>query len=109
MRVRDDAIGVAVTRLPVELMYGAHGKPGLCQRFVGSQLRFDVSHSEDAAVCTCAPGREVEINVEAMRVIRDADDSVARFFSRREKQAYLARNPRDGPQGLFNFVIEEKK
>lgn len=32
MRIEDDAIEVVVTRLPVELRYGAHGKPALARR-----------------------------------------------------------------------------
>jgi 4'-phosphopantetheinyl transferase len=86
----------------VELVYGARGKPALARRFAHSGLRFNVSHSNDVAVYAFAPGREVGIDVEAVRVIRDADDIAARFFSRRENEAYLALDPRDRPLGFFN-------
>lgn len=86
----------------VELVYGANGKPALARRFADSDLRFNVSHSDDVAVYAFAPRREIGVDVEAIRVIRDADDIAARFFSRRENEAYLALDPRDRPQGFFN-------
>jgi len=41
VRLRDDAIGVAVARLAVELMYGAHGKPALSRRENEAYLAVD--------------------------------------------------------------------
>jgi 4'-phosphopantetheinyl transferase len=49
-----------------------------------------------------ALGREIGIDVEAIRVIRDADDIAARFFSRCEHEAYRALDRRDRPPGFFN-------
>ena len=86
----------------VELAYGAYGKPALAQRFADSDLRFNVSHSDDLAVYAFSPGREVGIDVEAVRAIRDADDIAARVFSCRENDAYLALDPRDKPLGFCN-------
>jgi 4'-phosphopantetheinyl transferase len=86
----------------VELAYGGRGKPALARNFAASDLRFNLSHSEDVAVYAFACGRDVGIDVEAVRVIRDADDIAARFFSRRENQAYRALDPRDKPLGFFN-------
>src|SRR5262245_2751365 len=68
----------------VELVCGAHGKPALAQHFAASGLRFNVSHSDDFAVYAFASGREIGVDVEAIRVIHDADDMAAQFFSRRE-------------------------
>jgi 4'-phosphopantetheinyl transferase len=86
----------------VELTYGAHGKPTVSRRFADADLRFNVSHSEDVAVYAFALGREIGVDVEAVRVIPDADNIAARFFSRRENEAYLALDPRDRPLGFFN-------
>ncbi|HKF97325.1 MAG TPA: 4'-phosphopantetheinyl transferase superfamily protein, partial [Steroidobacteraceae bacterium] len=85
----------------VELVYGAHGKPAL-GRFTDSDLRFNLSHSAETAVYVFALGREVGIDVEAIRAIPDADEIAARLFSRRENKAYLALDPRDKPLGFFN-------
>jgi len=86
----------------VELVYGPRGKPALSRCFADSDLRFNVSHSEDVAVYAFAPGREIGIDVEAIRVIHDADDIAARFFSRCEYEAYCALDRRDRPLGFFN-------
>jgi 4'-phosphopantetheinyl transferase len=86
----------------VELVYGPRGKPALSRRFADSDLRFNVSHSEDVAVYAFALGREIGIDVEAIREIPDADDIAARFFSRCEYQAYRALERGDKPLGFFN-------
>ena len=86
----------------VELTYSAYGKPALAQRFADSKLCFNVSHSEDVAVYAFSWGREIGIDVEAVRVIGDADDIAARFFSRVENEAYRALDARDKPLGFFN-------
>jgi 4'-phosphopantetheinyl transferase len=86
----------------VEFVYGTHGKPALARRFADSDLRFNVSHSDDVAVYAFGLGREIGIDVETIRVIRDADDIAAQFFSSRENDAYLALDPRNKLIGFFN-------
>jgi 4'-phosphopantetheinyl transferase len=86
----------------VELTYGLHGKPALALACATIDLRFNVSHSEDVAVYAFAQGREIGIDIEAIRSIRDADALAARFFSRRENEAYFALDPLDRPLGFFN-------
>ena len=86
----------------VELVYGPRGKPALSRRFANSELRFNVSHSEDVAVYAFAQGREIGIDVEAIRAIRDADDIAARFFSRREYEEYRVLDRHDRLPGFFN-------
>ena len=96
------AARLGVRPASVALVYGEHGKPALAPRHADVDLRFNVSHSDDVAVYAFATGREIGIDVETVRVIRDADDIAARFFSRRENEAYLALDPRDKPLGFFN-------
>lgn len=97
-------LGVRLNVRPesVELVYGERGKPALARGYADSDLRFNVSHSDDVAVYAFSPGHEIGIDVEAVRVIRDADGIAARFFSRRENEAYLTLNQRDKPLGFFN-------
>jgi 4'-phosphopantetheinyl transferase len=85
----------------VELTYGVHGKPALARRYAGSDLRFNVSHSDDVAVYAFSSGREIGVDIEAVRPIPDADDIAAQFFSLRENEAYLALDPTDKPLGFF--------
>jgi 4'-phosphopantetheinyl transferase len=49
-----------------------------------------------------AVGHEIGIDVEAVRVVPDADDIAARFFSRREREAYCALDGSRRPLGFFN-------
>jgi 4'-phosphopantetheinyl transferase len=86
----------------IELAYGRQGKPALAARHPGPDLRFNVSHCDDLAVYAFAWGREVGIDVEAVRPLCDAADIAARFFSRRESEAYHALEPGDRPLGFFN-------
>jgi len=74
----------------VELVYGARGKPALASPGADSDLRFSVAHRDDIAVYALAFGRDVGIDVEAVRMIRDVDAIAARLFSRREHEAYRA-------------------
>jgi 4'-phosphopantetheinyl transferase len=85
----------------VELASGARGKPALAGRFAASDLRFNVSHCEDVVVYAFASGREVGIDVEAVRPLPDADDLAARCFSPHERATYQALEPRDRALGFF--------
>ena len=85
----------------VELVYGAHGKPALARRFADADLHFNVSHCDDVTLYAFSCGREIGVDVEAVRVIREADDIAGRFFSHRENQAYRALERRDRPLGFF--------
>jgi len=93
---------LAVPPESVELIYGKHGKPALAPKFADSDLRFNVAHSEDIAVYAFSTGREIGIDVEAVRTMPDADAIAAHFFSPREQAAYLALNPLDKARGFFN-------
>ena len=86
----------------VELVYGPRGKPELSRSLADADLCFNVSHSEDVAVYAFSSAREIGVDVEVVRELRDADEIAARFFSRRENEAYLALDPRDRPLGFFN-------
>src|SRR5207249_4682155 len=74
----------------VELVYGAHGKPALARRFADADLRFNASHCDDVTLYAFSCGREIGVDVEAVRVIRYEGDIAGRFFSHRENQAYRA-------------------
>lgn len=86
----------------VEFTYGAHGKPALAADLAAFGLRFNVSHAQDLALYAITYGREVGVDVEAVRALSDADDIAARFFSRHENEAYRALELRDRPRGFFN-------
>jgi 4'-phosphopantetheinyl transferase len=86
----------------IELIYGTRGKPAIAPGAADSDLRFNVSHAGNFAAYAFATGREIGIDVEALRAVPNAADIAARFFSRRENEAFLALRPRDRPRGFFN-------
>ena len=96
------ATRLAVRPESVELAYGQRGKPALAPLFADSGWRFNVSHSGEVAVYAFARGREIGIDVEAVRTLRDSDSIAARFFSPQENAAYQALSPAEKDIGFFN-------
>jgi len=86
----------------VEVVVGAHGKPALGPQLRGSGLRFNVSHCGDVAAFGFAWGREIGVDVEAVRTIADADSIAQQFFSAREINAYFALPAAHRPLGFFH-------
>jgi 4'-phosphopantetheinyl transferase len=72
----------------IELETGPHGKPRL--RGAARDLRFNLSHSGELALCAIALGREVGIDVEEVRADRAGDDIARRFFAPAEVAALAA-------------------
>ena len=86
----------------VRLVSGRHGKPALASRSAHQDLRFNVSHCGELAVYAFSVARDIGIDLEAVRTMRDAGDIAAGFFSAREHDAYRALDLCQRPQGFFN-------
>ena len=86
----------------VEVVIGPHGKAALGPQLRRSGLRFNVSHCADVAAFVFAWGREIGVDVEAVRAIPDADSIAQQFFSPREIDAYFALPVSHRPLGFFN-------
>ena len=86
----------------VKFVYGPYGKPGLAPFSTARDLRFNVSHCEDIAVYAFAIGRELGVDIEAIREIDAADDIAARFFSSRENADYRNLQSCEKMLGFFN-------
>ena len=72
----------------VEFTYGPHGKPALADRFEYSDVRFNISHSENVAIAAICVGREIGIDIEAIHDMSDRDELAAHCFSKREYRMY---------------------
>jgi 4'-phosphopantetheinyl transferase len=74
---------------PAELRfrYGARGKPALDAAGGGGDLRFNVSHSDGVAIYAVTRGREVGVDLERVRPVRDVEQIAERFFSTPECDA----------------------
>lgn len=77
-------LGRYLDRSPVSLQfsYGPRGKPILS----GTELSFNVSHSQDLALIACTWGRELGVDLEYLRPMRDLEQLSRRFFSPQEHQ-----------------------
>lgn len=93
---------LGVRSTDIDLVYGALGKPALSRRFAGTDLRFNISHSEEVALYAFTRDCEIGVDVEVIRELHEADDVVQRFFSPGEQDAYRSLTPRDRPLGFFN-------
>ncbi|MEK7277570.1 MAG: 4'-phosphopantetheinyl transferase superfamily protein [Chloroflexota bacterium] len=71
----------------VRFQYGPNGKPGLAH---DTSLRFNVSHSREAALIAVARGTEIGVDIERIRHEADFEMMAGRFFSRREAAAQRA-------------------
>ncbi len=68
----------------VKFAYGTHGKPS-----VDGEIRFNMSDSGPVAVYAIGLEREIGIDIEQVRSIRDAGALARRFFSPREAETIL--------------------
>ncbi len=55
----------------IAFVYGDHGKPALAPPY--GDLRFNLSHSHDLALCAVARGSEVGVDVERIRELDDLE------------------------------------
>lgn len=96
-------LGRYLSAAPADLRfaYGAHGKPTVAGAADGRPLCFNVSHSDALAVYAVTRGRQLGVDVEAVRPMPDAEQLAARFFSPRENAAWRALGPGDKPAAFF--------
>ena len=79
------------------------GKPELSPAFAGAGLHFNLAHSEDLALLAVTRIGAVGVDVERVRRIKDADELVARFFSRRESALFRKLADAEKPAAFFNL------
>lgn len=80
--------------------HGPRGKPLLLEPAGTLDLRFNLAHADNLALCAVTRGAEVGADVEAIRPLPDADKIAARFFSLQE-QAMFRRLPAGERQEAF--------
>jgi 4'-phosphopantetheinyl transferase len=69
----------------LEFFKGPQGKPAL-----PGGPEFNLSHSDDLALCAVAHGRQVGIDLERLRCIPERDDIARQWFREEEREAYHA-------------------
>lgn len=82
----------------VAFVYGPQGKPSLAS----GDLRFNLSHAQGIALIGFTRGREIGVDVEAVRRLTDADQVAQRFFSEKECNVYSTVSDAEKPRAFFN-------
>jgi 4'-phosphopantetheinyl transferase len=86
----------------IEFSYSRYGKPALGHAAQAGDIRFNVSHSHDLALCAVAYGREVGLDVEFIRE-ELAELSIAEsYFSPAEVATLRALSPELHKIAFFN-------
>ena len=99
-RLLGERLGVAAAH--VRLSTAIDGKPSLAAPLDRSGVTFNQSHCGDLSVYAFASRTDVGIDVEAIRVIEDADHVASIAFSKREYETYERLPPSDKPIGFLN-------
>ncbi|HEX4960088.1 MAG TPA: 4'-phosphopantetheinyl transferase superfamily protein [Thermoanaerobaculia bacterium] len=84
----------------VRFTYGPRGKPFLAAPLDGTGLQFNLSNSDELALAGFVHGREIGVDVEFLRPMKDCEEIAERFFSESERQA-LRRIPFPAKQEAF--------
>ncbi len=82
--------------------YSYYGKPSLAGQFSTSEIRFNLSHSHQLALCAFTRGREVGIDIEHMRPDMACDEIAQRFFSQVECATLSGLPAEQRTAGFFN-------
>jgi len=86
----------------VDLESAAHGKPALGRRHAKDDLKFNISHSGGVVVFALARGREIGVDIEAVRPLPDRDDMAARCFSDKENEEFRNLPQSEKLEAFFN-------
>jgi 4'-phosphopantetheinyl transferase len=83
----------------ITFAYGARGKPRLAG--VDEWLEFNLSHTEDLALCAITRGKAVGIDIERLRPMDDAGQIMSRFFTSREQAEFFNHPQQEQPAAFF--------
>ncbi len=92
-------LGMAAAYL--RFRYGPQGKPYLSEEINPRGLQFNLAHSNELAVFGVTYGREVGIDVEYVKPMKDFEEIAARFFTASENEL-IQKLPQDRQlEGFF--------
>lgn len=86
----------------IRLSYGQNGKPRLADELNREGIHFNLSHSEALAVYAFTLNREIGVDIERIRSIKDMTRLAERFFSYRENMTLSKLSESQKKAGFFN-------
>ena len=72
---------LAISPEKIEFIYSERGKPS-----INYQLQFNLSHSEEMAICGLTLTSRIGVDLEKMRAMKDLNSLTKRFFCAREHE-----------------------
>ncbi|MBD2455255.1 4'-phosphopantetheinyl transferase superfamily protein [Nostoc sp. FACHB-87] len=87
----------------VRFDYEPRGKPLLADGLAASGLLFNLSHSQDLALCAVNYTSKIGIDLEYMRSVSDLEALAQRFFLPREYELVRSLPPHQQPEAFFRY------
>lgn len=87
----------------IQFTYELRGKPLLADSFADSGLSFNLSHSENLALCGVSINRKIGIDIEHMRSVSDVEALAERFFAPKEYEVVRSLPPNQQQQVFFRY------
>ncbi|BAY09449.1 4'-phosphopantetheinyl transferase HetI [Calothrix sp. NIES-2098] len=87
----------------VQFDYESRGKPFLAHKFADSGLAFNLSHSQDLALCAVSKNRQIGIDLEYIRPMSDLESLAQRFFLPREYDVVRSLPVEQRPEVFFRY------
>jgi 4'-phosphopantetheinyl transferase len=87
----------------VQFDYEPRGKPLLASKFANSGLSFNLSHSQNLALCAVSKNRQIGIDLEYIRPMSDLESLAQRFFLPREYDVVRSLPPEQKSSVFFRY------
>jgi 4'-phosphopantetheinyl transferase len=94
-------LGISATE--VEFDYELRGKPFLAHKLADSGLAFNLSHSQNLALCAVTKNRQLGIDLEYIRPMSDLESLAQRFFLPREYELVRSLSDEQKSSVFFRF------
>ncbi|MFM6278571.1 MAG: 4'-phosphopantetheinyl transferase family protein, partial [Dolichospermum sp.] len=93
---------LAIDPKQVEFEYQPRGKPFLAAKFASHRLFFNLSHSQDTALCGVSY-QDIGVDIECIRAMSDLESLAKRFFSPEEYEHLRLVSSEEQKQIFFRY------
>lgn len=93
-------VGLAAEKIVFD--YNKFGKPSLVDYDGEGSLEFNLSHSQELAVCAVVRNHHIGVDIEKLKELPDADQIARRFFSKGEYARFVDVSEDQKMEAFFN-------
>ncbi|MEH2069118.1 MAG: 4'-phosphopantetheinyl transferase HetI [Nostoc sp.] len=94
---------LGIKPLEVQFNYQQRGKPMLAKTFADRGLEFNLSHSQELALCAVNCTREIGVDLEYIRPVSDLEALAKRFFLPREYEMLRSLSSNQQQEVFFRY------